>query len=279
MTHMAKVYSAGLLGRKLVSGILLSLVVPLAPASAQRPESMQRIESRPGVTQPFVLVEPPDTPVAAVILFTGGDGVLGFTGPGPFPSGRNFLVRNRHAFAAQRLLVAVIDAPSDHASGLGRFRVTEEHARDVAAVVAALRAKAGVPVWVVGTSRGTVSAVNAAARLRDSGPDGLVISSSVTRHGRPNVETVNDASITEVRIPTLVVHHEQDACTSTPGADAPALVGRVRAARKELLLFSGGAGGGARSEACGPSTAHGYFGIDAEVVKAIGDWIKATPAR
>jgi pimeloyl-ACP methyl ester carboxylesterase len=262
-----------------LGALFAGLVLLAVPAAAQPPEALRRVESRPGVSQPFVLVQPPGSPAAGVVLFTGGDGVLGFKGEGPFPRGNNFLVRNRRAFAAHGLLVAVVDVPSDQEGGLGRFRLTEEHARDVAAVIAALRALAPVPVWVVGTSRGTVSAVNAAARLQSGGPDGLVITSSIMRGARPRVETVDDAGLGEVRVPTLVIHHEQDACYATPGGDAPALFGRVRAARKELVLFRGGAGGGAGREACGPFAAHGYFGIDAEVVKAIADWIKAPPAR
>jgi hypothetical protein len=83
-----------------------------------------------------------------------------------------------------------------------------------------------------------------------------------------------DAGLGEIRIPTLVVHHERDACVGTPGTDAHALAGRVRAGRKALLLFRGRAGGGSGEAACGPWAAHGYFGIDDEVVKAIADWIK-----
>jgi hypothetical protein len=251
--------------------VFVSLVLAV-PAHAQVSESLRTIESRPGVTQPFVVVESAGVPVASVILFTGGEGVVGFKGPGPFPRGANFLVRNRKTFAAHGVLVAVIDAPSDHAGGLGSFRLTENHARDVAAVIAALRRQAPVPVWVIGTSKGTVSAVNAAARLRIGGPDGLVITSSVTRGVR--IGTVFDAGLGEVRIPTLVVHHEHDRCVGTPGTDARALAARVRAARTELLLFQGGAGGGTGPAACGPWSAHGYFGIDEEVVKAIADWIK-----
>jgi hypothetical protein len=253
---------------------LLAIVGPLFNpmiASAQVRESMKTVESRPGVTQPFLLVEPDGAPVASVILFTGGDGVLGFKGAGPFPRGGNFVVRNRKAFAAHGLLVAVIEVPSDHAAGYGRFRMTDGHARDVAAVIAALRQQAPVPVWLVGTSRGTVSVVNAAARLETGGPDGVVISSSITRPSR-QTETVFDAGLDEVRVPILVVHHEYDACFVTPGADARPLFGRVRAARKELRLFQGGAGGG--EGACGPFAAHGYFGIDDDVVTAIADWIK-----
>jgi hypothetical protein len=244
------------------------------PSFAQPAETLKTVEPRSGVTVPFLLVEPAAAPVASVILFTGGDGVLGFKGAPPYPRGGNFLVRNRKAFAGHGLLVAVIDVPSDHSSGYGRYRITDGHARDVAAVIAALRERAPVAVWVVGTSKGTVSAVNAAARLTSGGPDGLVITSSITRTSRETTETVVDAGLDDVRVPTLVVHHQHDACIVTPGFDARGIAGRVRAARKELLLFTGGAGGGSGERACGPFAAHGYFGIDDEVVTAIAAWIK-----
>jgi predicted alpha/beta-hydrolase family hydrolase len=254
-------------------GLILATLLLASPAFAQRPESRQTVAPRPGVTLPFILTEPPTAPVASVILFTGGEGALGFTGPGPYPRGANFLVRNRQRFASHGLLVAVIDVPSDHAGGYGRYRMTEGHARDVAAVIAALRQLAPEPVWLVGTSKGSISAVNVAARLETGGADGLVITSSPMK-SRGIGETVYDAGLGDVRIPTLVVHHEQDACSGTPGTDARMLGKSVRAPRTELLLFRGGAGGGTGDTACGPFSAHGYFGIDDEVVKAIADWIK-----
>lgn len=253
--------------------LILAALLVAAPALAQPAESKKFVTSRPGVTQSFILTEPPQPPIASVILFTGGEGVIGFPGPPPFPRGDNFLVRNRDAFANRGLLVATIEVPTDHPGGYGRFRTTEDHARDVAAVIAALRAKAAVPVWVIGTSRGTTSAVNAAARLTTGGPDGLVITSSIMRTSRANLPTVFDAGLEEVRIPTLVVHNEADTCMVTPAADVHALIGRVRAARKELRLMRGGATGGSGESACGPFAAHGYYGIDAEVVKVIADWI------
>jgi pimeloyl-ACP methyl ester carboxylesterase len=256
--------------------VACSLFLFAMPVGAELRESRQTVESRAGVIQPFFLVEPAGAPAASVILFTGGEGVLGFKGAGPFPRGGNFLVRNRQAFAAHGLLVAVIEVPSDHAGGLGRFRLTEDHARDVAAVIAALRQRAPVPVWVIGTSLGTLSAVNAAVSLKENGPDGLVVTSSATRAGSGwggGPGTIYDAGLDDVRVPTLVVHSENDACVGSPGSDARTLAGRVRAQRKELLLFNGAAGGSGNS-ACEPFSAHGYFGIDAEVVKAIADWIK-----
>ncbi|MEK6592031.1 MAG: alpha/beta hydrolase, partial [Pseudomonadota bacterium] len=70
------------------------------------------IPTRPGVTQRFIVVSPPQ-PKAAVILFAGGHGGLQIDEAGNIGWGKsNFLVRSRQLFAGQELLVAVIDAPS-----------------------------------------------------------------------------------------------------------------------------------------------------------------------
>ncbi len=238
-------------------------------------ENIRTIPSRPGVTQSFLLVRPPDRPVAAALFFAGGHGALGL-GSGRLGLAGNFLVRTRARFAEHGLLVAVVDAPSDHPTGLDGFRATAAHAADVQAVIAALRAEAAVPVWVVGTSMGTVSAANAAARLTTGGPDGLVLTSSVTRQVRERPETVGDVRLKDVRVPTLVVHHRQDACRATPYADTVALLRDFSAApRRELLSFDGGLP--PESGPCDARAAHGYFGIEAEVVTAIAKWILATP--
>ena len=143
-------------------------------------DDLRTIPSRPGVTQSFLLVRPAERPTAAMVLVAGGNGALKL-GTGRLGLGGNFPVRNRARFAEHGLLVAVVDAPSDRPDGLDGFRTSAAHADDVRAVIAALRAEAAVPVWLVGTSMGTVSAASAAARLSAGGPDGLVLTSTVTR--------------------------------------------------------------------------------------------------
>jgi hypothetical protein len=57
-------------------------------------------------------------------------------------------------------MVSTIDAPSDRQSNpyLGGFRQRPEHVEDVKAVFAWIKRQANIPVWLVGTSRGTQSA-------------------------------------------------------------------------------------------------------------------------
>ena len=115
-------------------------------------------------------------------------------------------MRTRQRFADEDLLVAVLDSPSDRTS-LWNFRTTADHAADLRTVIAALREVAGVPVWLVGTSMGTLSAASAAARLRQGGPDGIVLTSSVSEISRMSGESVRHVVLGDIRVPVLIVHH------------------------------------------------------------------------
>jgi pimeloyl-ACP methyl ester carboxylesterase len=262
-------------GRRALAIVAAGVLVLVGAGPARAADDTRTIPTRPGVTGAFLLVRPSGAPVASVVLFAGGNGLLAL-GSGKLGLAGNFLVRNRGRFASQGMLVAVIDSPSDHPGGLDGFRTGAAHAEDVRAVIAALRQEASVPVWLIGTSMGTVSAANGAARLTAGGPDGIVLTSTVTRVGRERIETVGDVPLAEIRVPTLIVHHKNDACKATPYADTPSLLRDLKQApKRELLAFDGG--DSPRSGPCEAFAAHGYVGLDAEVVTAIVSWIKATP--
>jgi pimeloyl-ACP methyl ester carboxylesterase len=240
--------------------------------SASAGEELIQLPTRPGVTQPFWVMTPPGKPVASVILFTGGPGILG-SAHRPFLKNGNFLIRSRDKFAAAGFLVASVDVPSDHQEGLENFRTTAEHAQDIATVIAYLRQKAPVPVWLIGTSMGTFSGANGAARLRTGGPDGLVLTSSIVGQNRRFAPVDAMVDVDQIAIPTLVVHHKEDACPLCPFSLVPAFLERFkRAPRKQLIAVSGG--DPPLSDPCEAMSRHGYLGIEEEVVGDIARWIK-----
>jgi pimeloyl-ACP methyl ester carboxylesterase len=232
-----------------------------------------------GATQKFILIKP-ENPVAAVILFAGGKGALGLSGASSMAWGAgNFLVRTREEFAAHALMVAVIDAPSDHGDGMNaQFRMSKEHADDIAAVAAYLKQEQTVPVWLVGTSMGTFSAANGAIGGRNI--DGLVLTSTITRSkpdwkiASSHRDGVASMALAKIAVPTLIVSHRNDGCDITPAADAPKLqAGLGAAAKVELVLLDGGSP--PKSEPCEAKSQHGYFGIEDKAVGTVATFIKA----
>ncbi len=251
---------------------LLFLLGMLSSAFGQVTQKVVDLPTRPGVTQRMLVLAAPN-PKAAVVLFAGGHGGLQLAADGTIGWGKgNFLVRSRQMFAEQGLTVVVLDAPSDRQSSpfLSGFRQKPEHAADVKAVIAWLRESAKVPVWLVGTSRGTQSVGYVATELaRNDGPDGIVLTSSILRDDKGRA--VPAMPLERIRIPVLVVHHEQDGCALCPFADVAALMAKLATTpRSQLLAFKGGED---RGDPCEAFAHHGYNGLERDVVQQIAAWI------
>ena len=267
---------------RLVSVSLLCVALAGLAAAAASParaqEKLVTLETRAGVTQKFILITP-QKPVAAVILFAGGKGNLDLSGAADQPvlgwGKSNFLVRTRADFAAHGFAVAVVDAPSDRKERVGMrggFRNSAKHVTDIDAVTAHLKKTVRVPVWLIGTSRGTESAAYVAIHAKEK-VAGLVLTSSMSEDnsdGRP----VTDLALDRIRVPTLVVAHEDDECRVTPPDGAERIAkGLVNAPKVAVKMFSGG--DEPRTNPCKPFAAHGFLGIERDVVAAIAAFIKS----
>lgn len=234
------------------------------------------LSTRDGVTQ-RILWMPRDDAVASVILFPGGGGRIKITDDGDIKIGGNFLVRTRDDFVNQKLNVAVFDAPSDHYTKKGMktdfFRASTEHAEDISAVIDYIKKQDTVPIWLVGTSRGTESAANGAIRLADK-IDGLVLTSSMTEENKKGV-SLPEMQLHDIKVPTLVVHHEDDECRVTTPEGAVGIKDALTSVSKVVLKYFSG-GDEPISNPCKAKSAHGYLGIENEVVKYIADFIKTS---
>ncbi|HYH41499.1 MAG TPA: alpha/beta hydrolase [Burkholderiales bacterium] len=241
---------------------------------AHAAEKVVDIPTRPGVTQRFLLVEPPEAK-AAVVLFAGGHGGLQMDKSGALRWGKgNFLVRSAPLFVANGLTVAIIDAPSDRQSTpyLSGYREGAEHAADVKAVIAWMKENTKLPVWLIGTSRGTQSAASVATRLPPGeGPNGIVLTASILSDRRSRA--VPEMAVDKLTIPVLVVHHQEDACRATLFRDVPRLMDKLTSAsRKELMTFRGGESHG---DPCEAMAYHGFNGLEKDVVARIAAWVTA----
>lgn len=232
------------------------------------------IPTRPEVNQRILVITPP-SPKAAVILFAGGHGGLQLTPDGDFGWGKgNFLIRSRQFFADQGLMTIVVDAPSDRQTlpFLTGFRQTSKHLTDIRTVIGWVREQTKIPVWLIGTSRGTQSVAYIATELNGpEGPDGIVLTSSMLSDNK--MKAVPELPLEKILMPVLVVHHERDGCTHCSYSDIPLLMEKLTSSsRKTLLTFKDGL---SRGDPCEAMAYHGYNGIEAAVVAAISSWIVA----
>lgn len=250
--------------RRLIVLFGLSLV-QLAHAQVQ----VVDLQTRPGITMRVAYFQA-DAPRASAVLIQGGTGKVGI-----FPNGsmRNegFLAGNGSLFAKNGISSLVIDLPSDR-SHLDEFRATPEHAEDIAAAIRFMREKGSAPVWLIGTSNGSLSAAAAAERLGSRGPNGIVLTAATTRKITSGAHPVTEARLSSINLPTLFVHHKEDSCIACPYEAIPELLKQMTMARKvELISIEGGE---RRGNPCYSNT-HQFLGIEAGVIEKITDWIKA----
>jgi hypothetical protein len=243
-----------------MSRVLRFLLLLVMAGGAARAEEVINLPTRPGVMQ-SILFTAAARPVASLVLFPGNFGLVRAVRA-------NFLIRVVPNFVALDFNVAVADSPSDQPNGMpDGFRLSEAHATDIATVIAFLRQRAAVPVWLVGTSRGTISAASVGVRLGPPRVDGVVLTSTVW------AGSVGQVPLEQLRVPTLIVHNRDDGCGESPFNLAAAGLDRLSAApAKEFIAV---AGGKSRSGACEALSPHGYYGIEDQVVPLIGAWIKA----
>lgn len=204
---------------------------------------------------------------ATVILLPGGDAAIGRVKDGE-PGSGNFLVRTREMFREAGFHVVIAFRASDMRELDYRYRAGREHMGELEKVVDFATREFGKPVWLVGTSRGTVSGTAAAIAL---GPKvaGLVLTSSVTTRAFGAVPTQDIGSI---KAPVLVVHHQRDACRLCVPDEARRMVSGFRSASvRKFILVEGGSD--PEGDPCEARHWHGFIHYEKETVKLITDWI------
>ncbi|MFG1421579.1 alpha/beta hydrolase [Roseixanthobacter liquoris] len=267
-----------------LASVALAWVASAAPLAAQPPgrcaASLPALQdgaagwivrdlSVNGEAQRLVLFSPP-APRATLVMLPGGSGKIDIRCDGTFGHPDNFLVRTRALWLARGYAVLIPDAAGNRT--LRGRRSTPAYAATVRALVAVAKEQADRPVILMGTSQGSIAAMNGAATLPGGEIAALVLTESVSRLGGSG-ETVFDAHPEAVHVPVLVVANTDDACFVAPPQDAPKIVTQlVRSPSVRLLNLSGGM---LKSKPCGSLSPHGYFGIEDKAVGAIADWIDA----
>jgi dienelactone hydrolase len=243
--------------------LMLSILFFLfaAPSFAES-DRLIKIDTRPGVTVSFYYMKR-EGAQASVVLLTGGSGGIGMKNG--VPTSNNFLVRSRDMFASNGFNVAVVGKPSDKDDLDGSFRTSPEHIEDLRRVISFLKKDAGAPVWIVGTSMGTISATAVATVASNDELAGIVLTSSITSPKK--VGAVPWQNLAAIRVPVLVLHHEFDECKICVPSEVSQISRGLQNApiTKEVFVKSG--------NPCEALHWHGFIGMEKEVVDLIAAWI------
>ena len=240
-------------------------------------EASERIVDLPvsgGKLQRVLILTPPHAR-AAIVMLPGGSGDVGIERRGDIRHDNNFVVRSCELWAARGYAVLIPDT-IDHANLRGE-RSGPRYAQLVTDLIAYARSSIAppvvLPVLLLGTSQGSIAAMNGAAHAAAGTLAGVVLTESVSVMGGSR-ETVFDAEPERVRVPALIVANTDDRCdVAPPGMAQRIAVAMTNSPSVEVKTISGGMTKSAK--ACGSRTPHGYYGIEARVVDLISRWMDA----
>ncbi len=256
--------------------VLVGLVALLQGAAYG--EGVVTLDTRPGVTQSFLLLEPEGTSKDVVILFPGHEGEVGFRktaeGYEVENQGGGLTARRpmRETLRRSGFAVAVIAPPSDRSKLAPWFRKSAEHAQDIQKVITYLRERYPGKLYLHGHCLASLSVASVASRFKSDGISGLILSSARST-GRDGA--VTDFERGTVTVPVLLVQHRDDTCPDTP----PNYVGHVKAfyqtsaPKVDLITVTGGDGKVAMTQRC-KNGFHGFRGVEEETAQAIASWLQ-----
>jgi len=222
---------------------------------------------RGGAKLPVYVMSNPSA-VATLILLPGGDASIGEIKQGK-PASLGFLSRSRDWFYEDNFNIMIVYRASDLNALDYKYRVSE-HIKEIAKAIDFAKQKFGKPVWLVGTSRGSVSGTAAAIALGEGLVQGLVLTSSVTSKKWGAIKTQN---ISSLKMPVLVVHHKNDACDICSPKEASEITDRLSLSPvKKFILIEGGSN--PKGDPCAGLHWHGFINYEKATVKIITNWIK-----
>jgi pimeloyl-ACP methyl ester carboxylesterase len=222
-----------------------------------------------------VLYVAPAFPKATLVMLPGGAGDIGIQRDGDLRHGDNFVVRTRELWTNLGFAVVIPDAIDGR--NMRGMRSSPAYAAVISDLVQWAHRQATGPVFLLGTSQGSIAAMNGAAHIDPSQLAGVVLTESVSVMGGSH-ETVFQGDLQNVHVPALVVANRQDQCNVAPPGNATRIAAAMSSSPSVKLLYVDG-GQQRSADACDSLTPHGYYGIEQEVVNAIVGWMNQQLSR
>ncbi|KAA0094198.1 alpha/beta hydrolase [Mycolicibacterium sp. P1-18] len=202
-------------------------------------------------------------------MLPGGSGQVGVASDGKVRFDDDFLVRTRADWVDRGYAVLIPDT-IDHGNLRGE-RSTPAYASVVDQLVTLAHATRPVPVFLMGTSQGSIAAVNGAAHSAPGAVAGVILTESVSRMGHSG-ETVFSADPRDVRVPALVLANGDDRCDVAPPQDASRIAGAMAQASVHVATVRGGVD--RSGNPCGSLSPHGYYGVESTVEGLVDGWMR-----
>lgn len=207
-----------------------------------------------------------------LILIPGGNAGTGEIKNG-LPTSQNFLVRSRGDFDSAGFNTYVLFRAKSVAPDVmsTTYRNEKAHMVEIQSLINHIKTHNKGPIWLVGTSMGTISATTAAIQLSDANLKGVVLTSSVTRQAPGHLAKQN---LDQIKLPVLMIHHEADACFACIPKEAQELFKKFsNSNKKDFFMVTGG--GQPSGDPCQSLHWHGFIGIEKTVTSQMIRWINS----
>jgi len=204
---------------------------------------------------------------ANLIGFVGGKGLSNSEG-----TTRNFLGTQRLLFHGGGLNFYLYPNEDSDAHASYPYRASDKNIKRINLLAKFLKKRNGLPVVLVGFSRGSVD-VAQFAKSHSKDIAAIVILSGVYENDsrKAGDYSLNEIIGTEIGVPILGIHHSDDECRVTVPSEAEAFFDSLSAPKKKFVFLDGGRNTG---RDCGPFHHHGFEDIERQAVNQVVQWLK-----
>jgi hypothetical protein len=269
--------------RSIFIAIIGTIIVSCAVSPYK--DKIVTIETRPGVSQSFALLEPIGKPKGVILMFPGHKGVIHLE-----QDGEQVAIENEHGgltgrpiarnlLREQGFVVALLASPTDYKYGMdSEFRMSINHTTDINHVLDYLVKRYNKKPFLHGHCRSSYSPASVITDLKNKNVSGLILSSTRSRgrHG-----SVTDLQKGIVTVPVLLIQHKNDPCPGTPYENFHTVVEFYESSsmKVDVIEVTGGYVSKRSKKKKGRCSggAHGFKGLEDKVAIAIGQWLENKP--
>jgi len=221
-----------------------------------------------------------DKPTKLAVLLPGSPSVVRpVVENGVMTSSRltgNFLIRARRFLVDESIASLIVDCHSESGDECASsYQASKQRQEDVDQLIAEVKNRhpSIAEVWLVGTSKGTISS-SFMPIYNPSGYAGAIHTASITDpYARGSYRELGGFDYNQSTVAQFFVHHVNDPCALTSFASAKSI-----AAKYNMPLIKVSGGSGFQGAACKAFTAHGFNGKEKEVMHALSAIIKSGKA-